>query len=151
MNADQPHVTGDAPQAPRVDALLGRAASALLRGLAIAALAGSLAAWIRYGWIERDDLGQLCDGASAPAWCAARLLVIKGFVHHVFGYVAAASAVIAGWRRSWVLAGAAIAVGTVGMVLYDFPWSGFGALGGALVLARLQGEWHEDAGAEHDR
>jgi len=142
-------MNGDADPMLRADTLLRRAASVLLRGLAIAALAGSLAAWIRYGWIERDDLGPLCDGAAAPAWCAARLLVIKAFVHHVFGYVAAALAAMAAWRRSTVLAGAAIAIGAVGMVLYDFPWSGLGVLGGVLVLARVQGEWHEYTRSEH--
>jgi hypothetical protein len=72
------------------------------------------------------------------------LLIIRAFLHDVFGLTSVALAVIAAWRRSGTFAVAAVAVGTVGMVLYGFTWSGVGVLGGALVLARLQGQWQQD-------
>lgn len=108
----------------------------------IAAYIGAAA--LRYGLIEREDLGLLCDTPAAPWWCSVRLLVIKAFLHDVFGLASVALAAIAAWRRSGAIAVAAVAVGTVGMVLYGFTWSGVGVLGGALVLARLQGQWQQD-------
>ena len=102
------------------------------------------AAAVRYGLIERENLGLLCDTQAAPWWCSVRLLIIKAFLHDVFGLTSVALAAIAAWRRSGALAVAAVAVGTVGMVLYGFTWSGVGVLGGALVLARLQGQWQQD-------
>jgi hypothetical protein len=102
------------------------------------------AATVRYGLIEREDLGLLCDTPAAPGWCSVRLLIIQAFLHDVFGLTSVALAAIAAWRRSGAFAVAAVAVGTVGMVLYGFTWSGVGVLGGALVLARLQGQWQQD-------
>ncbi len=118
------------------------------RVIATVALAGIVAyivaATVRYGLIEREDLGLLCDTPAAPWWCSVRLLIIRAFLHDVFGLTSVALAVIAAWRRSGTFAVAAVAVGTVGMVLYGFTWSGVGVLGGALVLARLQGQWQQD-------
>ena len=102
------------------------------------------AAAVRYGLTVRENLGLLCDTQAAPWWCSVRLLIIKAFLHDVFGLTSVALAAIAAWRRSGALAVAAVAVGTVGMVLYGFTWSGVGVLGGALVLARLQGQWQQD-------
>ena len=101
------------------------------------------AATLRYGLIEREDLGLLCDSPAAPWWCSLRLLIIKAFLHDVFGLTSVALAALAAWRRSAVAAVLAVAIGTVGMVLYGFSWSGAGVLGGALVLARLQGQWQQ--------
>jgi hypothetical protein len=101
------------------------------------------AATLRYGLIEREDLGLLCDSPVAPRWCSLRLLIIKAFLHDAFGLTSVALAALAAWRRSAVAAVLAVAIGTVGMVLYGFSWSGAGVLGGALVLARLQGQWQQ--------
>lgn len=102
------------------------------------------AAVVRYGLIEREDLGLLCQGASPPWWCSVRLAVIQAFLHDVFGLCAVALAALSVWRRSALAATLAVVVGTFGMVLYGFTWSGIGVLGGALVLARLQGQWQQD-------
>ena len=100
---------------------------------------------VRYGLIEREDLGLLCDTPAAPWWCSVRALIIIGaFVHDAFALTSMAFAAIAAWRRSGAFAVAAVAIGTFGMVLYGFTWSGVGVLGGALVLARLQGQWQQD-------
>ena len=98
----------------------------------------AVGASLRYGLIEREDLGLICDAAGAPLWCGFRLLVIRAFLHDVFGLSSLALLAIAVWRRSLPCALAAIALGTVGMVLYSFTWSGVGALGGLLVAGRLQ-------------
>ena len=108
----------------------------------------AVAAAARYGLVERDDLGPACDVLSAPWWCELRMLVIRAFVNDVFGRASVALAALALWRRSAVAAHLAVAVGTCGMVLYSFTWSGVGVLGGAMVLARLQGQWAQDREAE---
>ena len=122
---------------------LARAGRAIVRIAATGILAYAVAATVRYGLIEREDLGLLCQSATPPWWCALRLLVIQAFIHDVFGLSSVALAALAAWRRSTVAAILAVAIGTVGMVLYGFSWSGAGVLGGALVLARLQGQWQQ--------
>jgi hypothetical protein len=106
--------------------------------------AAALAFALRIGLVERDDLGSLCPAGQAPWWCGLRLLVVRAFQLNVFGITSIALAVLAAWRRSAVAAYGAVAIGTVGMVLYGFIWSAIGLLGGALVLARLQGQWQQD-------
>jgi hypothetical protein len=123
---------------------LGPAARTIARIAATVLVAYALAATVRYGLIEREDLGLICQSAAAPWWCEVRLLVIRAFLHDVFGLSSVVLAVVAAWRRSAAAAVLAVAVGTVGMVLYGFTWSGVGVLGGALVLARLQGQRQQD-------
>lgn len=101
-------------------------------------LAYGIASIVRYGLIEREDLGPVCDAASAPWWCDARMLVIRAFLNDVFGWASVVCAAFALWRRSRGLAHLAVAVGTAGMVLYNFTWAGVGGIAGAMVLARLQ-------------
>ena len=121
-----------------------QAARATATIAATVVVAYAVAAAVRYGLIEREDLGLLCQGASPPSWCGLRLLIIQAFLHDVFGLASVALAAFAAWRRSAVAAVLAVAIGTVGMVLYGFTWSGIGVLGGALVLARLRGQWQQD-------
>jgi len=124
--------------------LLQQAGRVIARIAVTVVAAYAVAAAVRYGLIEREDLGLTCQAAGAPWWCGARLLVIKAFIHDVFGLSSVALAASAAWRRSGALAVLAVAIGTFGMVLYGFTWSGVGVLGGALVLARLQGQWQQD-------
>ena len=70
-------------------------------GLALVGGSAWLAATaVRYGLVEREDLGAVCDAATAPWWCHARMLVIRAFLHDVFGLVSVACAAAALWRRS---------------------------------------------------
>lgn len=124
--------------------LLTGAARAIARIATAGGMAYAAAAAVRYGLIEREDLGLLCQDAGSPWWCSVRLLIIQAFLHDVFGLSAVALATLAAWRRSALAATLAVVVGTVGMVLYGFTWSGVGVLGGGLVLARLQGQWQQD-------
>jgi len=125
---------------PLLQPALRVTAQVALTVLAAAALAFAL----RFGLVERDDLDSWCPAGNAPWWCDLRLLVVRAFLYNVFGITSVALAVLAAWRRSAVAAYGAVAVGTVGMVLYGFTWSAIGLLGGALVLARLQGQWQQD-------
>ena len=116
----------------------------LLRALTIfaitLALASGLAYAVRYGLVERDDIGASCDGAIARWRCGIRMLFIQGFVHGIYGWGSVACAAVAAWRRSVAIATVAIGLGALGMVLYDFMWSGIGVIAGAVVLARASEE-----------
>ena len=100
----------------------------------------AVGAALRYGLIEREDLGLMCESAVPPMWCTVRLLVIRAFLHDAFAIASLVSLCLAVWRRSVPFALASIGLGTVGMVLYSFTWSGAGALGGLLVSGRLQAD-----------
>jgi hypothetical protein len=122
--------------APAVRAVAWMAATVVV-GYAIGAA-------VRYGLVEREDLGLICQSLAAPWWCDARLIVIRAFLWQVFGLASVLLAGYAAWRRSAPAATLAVAIGTFGMVLYGFTWAGIGVLGGAMVLARLQGERQQD-------
>jgi len=125
--------------------LMAHAARAGVRIVVTVVVAYAIATAVRFGLVERDDLGSICQSAASPWWCDLRMLVIRGFLNDVYGLSSLALAALAIWRRSAVVATLAIAIGTFGMVLYSFTWSGIGMLGGALVLARLQGQWQQHA------
>ena len=116
----------------------------------IGILAFAVAMLLRHGLVERDDVGAACESAGAPAWCALRMLVIRGFLHGIYGLSSLVLTALAAWRRSPRLADLAIAVGTLGMVLYDFTWSGAGVIGGVLVRAGLERERQENAEPQRD-
>lgn len=128
--------------------LMRHATRAFVQIVATVVGAYALATAVRYGLVERDDLGSICQSAASPWWCDLRMLVIRGFLNDVFGRASVVLAALAIWRRSVIAAMLAVAIGTFGMVLYGFTWSGIGMLGGAMVLARLQGQWQQHAQAE---
>jgi glycerol uptake facilitator-like aquaporin len=128
--------------------LIRHSMQAFVRIVATVVVAYAIATAVRYGLVERDDLGSICQSAASPWWCELRMLVIRGFLHDVFGRASLVLAALAIWRRSTVAATLAVAIGTFGMVLYSFMWSGIGLLGGAMVLARLQGQWQQHAQSE---
>jgi hypothetical protein len=125
--------------------LFRHASVALARVAATAAAAWVAASFVRDGLVARDDLGALCQSAGAPWWCTLRMLIIRAFLNQAFSMASMALAALAGWRRSAWAAHLAIAVGVAGMVLYDSKWSVAGVMGGVLVLARLAGQWQENA------
>jgi hypothetical protein len=117
-------------------------------GTAFVACAVALA--VRWGLVERDDLGKVCDAVGAPWWCELRLLVIRAFLNDVFGRASVILAGVAFWRRSPIAACLALTTGTWGMVLYNFTWSGVGVLGGAMALTRLNGQRQENGRTKHE-
>ena len=130
--------------------LIAHATRAGVRIVATVVVAYAIATAVRFGLVERDDLGSICQSAASPWWCDLRMLVIRGFLNDLYGLSSLVLTALAIWRRSAVAATLAIAIGTFGMVLYSFTWSGIGMLGGALVLARLQGQWQQHAQSEQD-
>ena len=136
----RPVAAADSEDMQAERALLEQAGRVVATIAATVVVAYLIGAAVRYGLVEREDLGLLCDSPAAPGWCSLRLLIIQAFVHDVFGLSSVVLAAAAAWRRSGTVAVLAVAIGTVGMVLYGFTWSGIGVLGGALVLARQQGQ-----------
>lgn len=127
-----------------VSPLPSRLARAVIVLVLVVGVACGLAAAARYGLIERDDLGSTCDAASPASVCGLRMLLIKGFQLNVYACASLALAAVASWWRSPALAYVGAAIGTFGMVLYSFTWSGVGVLACVLALARLQEQWAED-------
>ena len=133
-----------------VAGLLRQATRAFIQIVVTVVVAYAIATAVRYGLVERDDLGSICQSSASPWWCDLRMLVIRGFLNDVFGRASLVLAALAIWRRSALVATLAVAIGTFGMVLYSFTWSGIGMLCGAMVLARLQGQWQQHAQSEQD-
>jgi hypothetical protein len=110
----------------------------------VVGIAFGLATAARYGLIERDDLGSVCGAASPTGICGLRMLLISAFQLNLYAYASLTLAAVALWWRAPALAYLGAAIGTFGMVLYAFTWSGVGVLACALALARLQEQWPED-------
>ena len=102
-------------------------------------LAGLVAAWLRYGLIEPPAMAQLCTAAQAPAWCALRQALVRGFLHDVYGVIALVAAVLALLRRSRALAWLAAALGAVALQLYNYEPGALALLVGCLRLVHSQG------------
>ena len=103
------------------------------------ALAGLVAAWLRYGLIEPPAMAQLCTATQAPAWCALRQALVLGFLYEVYGVAAICVAVLALLRRSRVLAWLAAALGAFALLLYCYEPGALALLIGCLRLVHLQG------------
>ncbi len=126
---------------------LSAATFARIAAIALVAFAGATA--IRYGLIERDDLGPACDLKDAAWWCSLRMFVIRAFLHQGFSMTSLALAAVAAWRRAAWAAYLAIAIGIAGVVLYDFRGSALGLIGASLVLARITGQRQQDTESQH--
>lgn len=102
----------------------------------ICATALALAAAARHGLIEPADVTARCDGGAKDSWCIVRAWIIQAFVNQRIGWAALAMALMAtvtGWRT---LAGAALFVACVGLILYTTELCAPAALLAALVFAR---------------
>lgn len=102
------------------------------------AAAGGLAATVRFLFIEPAAIGETCEAHAALWWCSLRLVLVQGFLHHVYGCAAVAVAIASlVARRPW-LAVLAAALGVFAMVLYDVELGAFALLVGVLREARLR-------------
>ena len=109
-----------------------------------AAFAAGLA--LRYGWIEPEALGFQCTELAAPWWCRPRQLFIDALWN---GWLSAASVIAGLWaifssRRAAALT--AIALGSLGLMLFSHDGSAVGLLCGLLSYARRHGQGGRDDG-----
>jgi len=95
------------------------------------ALGGALS--MRYGAIERADIGLSCTARSDTWFCASRQALVTLFVHSVFGWAALAIAAFNLCRPSSALFALALAASCLGLVLYNVGLSALAA--GLLVLS----------------
>ena len=65
--------------------LMRHATRAFVQIVATVVVAYAIATAVRYGLVERDDLGSICQSAASPWWCDLRMLVIRGFLNDAFG------------------------------------------------------------------
>ena len=102
------------------------------------AVIGGLAAVVRFLFIEPAAMGETCEAQAALWWCSLRLVLVQGFLHHVYGWAAVAVAIASlAVRRPW-LAVLAAALGVFAMVLYGVELGSFALLVGVLREARLR-------------
>lgn len=100
-----------------------------------ASLGGAL--FLRYGAIERADIGLACTARPGTWFCASRQALVTLFVHSAFGWAALAIAALNLCRPALPLFALALAAGCVGVVLYNVGLSGLAA--GLLVLSLARG------------
>jgi len=112
-----------------------------LPGVALAAVMAVIATRLRYDFIEPERLGAACEKAG-PWWCGARRTLIMATEWNVVGGVALALAGLAAWgyfrhgRDPVFQALAALAVGGLGIVIYNATFSALAIVIAALVLAQ---------------
>ena len=123
----------DSPAAPRASA---RRSERLAPTLALAAAVLAIAFAARHLAIEPAAIAHACDPAPWAGACAARTLVILGFVNQEVGWLAFGAGVLATLLRAPRLATLALAAGCAGLVLYSYEPAAVGALLGLLVRAR---------------
>jgi hypothetical protein len=95
-------------------------------------------AWLRYGLIESQAIGQQCEAVAAPTWCGLRQWLILGFLYHVYGVAALLIAVLSLLSQRRWLAWLAAALGMFAFQLYCFEIGAVALLIGCLRLLRLQ-------------
>jgi hypothetical protein len=97
--------------------------------------------FLRYSWVEPEAIGNMCKSAEAVWWCPARTALIVATEWNGLGYAATLLAVlslIASRRLSVPTAIVAMAIGGMGLVLYNATEAGPG-----LILALLRLAWIE--------
>jgi hypothetical protein len=121
----------EAPQAARA-----RRSHPLVPTFVLAALVLAVSLALRRFAIEPAAIAHACDPAPWAGACAARTLVILGFVNQEVGWLAFAAGALATLLRAPRLATLALAAGCAGLVLYSYEPAAVGALLGLLVRAR---------------
>ena len=103
--------------------------------IALATIATATVA-LRYGLVERSDIGHYCATAGAAGWCPLRELVVLGFLRYGYGWTALLSTLLALlWRRPGTALLAA-ACGAYALILYCFEAGALALLAGSLLLVR---------------
>lgn len=100
--------------------------------LALAAGAFGLAAWLRYGVIQPQEIGIACGQVDAPGWCAPRQWLITAQHYRVWGWVGLAAGLIGLFVGGRIVIGIALVFAALALILYN------ATLGApAMVLALL--------------
>jgi hypothetical protein len=104
--------------------------------LIVGALALTLGLVARYLWIEPREMGLLCADVPTPWWCGPRLAAVYVHQYNGWGLAALAAGLIALTFRVYWLALAGMAIGLMGLVLYNAGLAAVGLLAALLVVMR---------------
>jgi hypothetical protein len=102
----------------------------------LGAAALSLALITRYVWIESTEIGLSCAALPPPWWCEVRYGVIMVHQHDGWGLVSLGAGILALLTRWYPLALLAMAVGLIGLVLYNTGLAAVGLLAALLLILR---------------
>lgn len=107
-----------------------------LAGVALAVLFAGIGYVLRYDLVEPVAIGSMCRSVQAALWCPLRTGLIFASEWNSLGYlsVAAALSLTAPYWRAVTFAFIAMAIGGVGLMLYNATVAAPGVL---LVLLRL--------------
>jgi hypothetical protein len=111
--------------------------------VALLAAAFALAAWLRYGVIQPQQIGIACAQADAPGWCQARQWLISAQHYRIWGWVGLGCA-IAGLFWGGKLAGGRLFVAlglcfaALALVLYNATLGAPAMVIGLLALLRCR-------------
>jgi hypothetical protein len=100
------------------------------------ALAGVVAAIVRFLLVEPDAMVHLCGATAAPWWCALRAAAVAAFATNALAIAAVVAGGIATATRRSGAAVAAVCLGLAGLVLYAVEAGAVALLLGLLALAR---------------
>jgi hypothetical protein len=115
-----------------------------LTAVVLTAVFAGFGYFLRYSWVEPEAIGNMCKSAAAVWWCPARTAMIVTTEWNGLGYAATALGVIALFLRprpAVAVAMAGMAIGGMGLVLYNATEAGPG-----LILALLRLAWIERRG-----
>jgi len=107
----------------------------------LAAIFAGTGYFLRYSWVEPEAIGNMCKSAEAVWWCPARTALIVTTEWNGLGYAPTALAILSlfvGRRTAVPLALTAMAIGGMGLVLYNATEAGPG-----MILALLRLAWIE--------
>jgi len=108
------------------------------RAILWGALAGAIAAAIRFGMIELDLFRQACE-APLPLWCWPREVLARAADNWMYGTASLALGVYVLLRPQRTgVALAAVVVGAIGLALYNAGPASVGLVFGLATLARAR-------------
>jgi hypothetical protein len=110
--------------------------AAWLVPLSVGGLALTLGLVTRYLWIEPREMGLYCADVPTPWWCAPRLAAVYVHQYNGWGLAALAAGLIALTFRVYWLALVGMAIGLMGLVLYNAGLAAVGLLAALLVVLR---------------
>jgi hypothetical protein len=112
-----------------------------LTAVLVAIACAGLGTVVRDYLVVPQAIGDLCGSAQAPWWCPARTGLIVAIQRDGLGYAAtllAALSIILRSRVAIALAFAAMAIGGIGLVLYNATGAALGVVPALLRLAWIE-------------
>jgi hypothetical protein len=104
--------------------------------LIVGVLALTLGLVARYLWIEPREMGLACAALPAPWWCGPRVAAVTVHQYNGWGLGALAAGLLALTFRIYWLALVGLAIGLIGLVLYNAGLAAVGLLAALLLILR---------------